>query len=128
MTVPAGRQLAGGGRCVVVPLAGRVDIAGSGRLRGLLELEAAQARGLILLDLSRVTSMDWWAALILLWVARVVARRGSCLALVSPRPEVARVLRQAGASAQLPVYESIADARLRLLGRGGKSRQGSIPA
>jgi anti-anti-sigma factor len=128
MTVPAARQLADGGPCVAVPLAGRVDIAGCAQLRGLLELEAAQAHGRILLDLSRVTSMDWWAVLILLWVGRVVARRGGCLVLASPQPGVARVLQHAGASDLLSVYDSIADARLCLLDRSGKTRQGSIPA
>lgn len=112
ITGPARHQRAGCGPCAVVPLAGRVDVSASARLRGLLELEAAQAHGRILLDLSRVTSLDWWAALILLWVGRVVARRGGCLMLACPRPGVARVLDSAGARALLPVYDTLEAARI----------------
>jgi hypothetical protein len=41
--------------------------------------------------------MDWWAALILLWVGRVIDRRGGKLVLASPQPAVARALSTAGA-------------------------------
>lgn len=45
-----------------------------------------------MVDLSRVSSMDWWVALILNWLGRVVSRRGGELVLASPQPVVARLL------------------------------------
>jgi anti-anti-sigma regulatory factor len=86
------------GPCAVVSLAGRVGIADCGWLRVLLELEAAQERGRMVVDLSRLSSMDWWVALILNWVGRVIARRGGVLVLASPQPAVARLLDAVGAS------------------------------
>jgi anti-anti-sigma factor len=87
----------GGGSCVVVSLAGRASIGDCAWFRQLLELQAAQEPARIVVDLSRLSSMDWWAALILLWVGRVIDRRGGKLVLASPQPAVARALSTAGA-------------------------------
>ena len=57
------------------------------------------------MDLSGLVSMDWWAALILLWVRRVVGRRGGTLMLASPQPSVSRMIDAAAAEA-IPVYDS----------------------
>ena len=85
------------GPCAVVSLAGRAGITDCGWLRLLLELQAAQGQGRLVVDLSRLSSMDWWVALILVWAGRVVSRRGGELVLASPQPDVARLLAAAGA-------------------------------
>ena len=76
----------------------------------LLELPEAHESGRIILDLSRLSSIDWWAALILLWVGRMVSRRGGTLVLASPQPAVARLLTTAGAAQVVTVYQSVQQA------------------
>ncbi len=78
--------------CAVVSLAGRADIADCAWLRQLLELQAEQGPGRLIVDLSRLSSMDWWVALMLVWAGKVIDRRGGTLVLVSPQPAVARLL------------------------------------
>lgn len=51
--------------------------------------------------------MDWWAALMLLWVARVLQRRGGTLTLAAPEPAVAALLRSAGACEVISIYKSV---------------------
>lgn len=85
-----------GGDCAVVSLAGRAGIADCGWVSQLLELQAAQGQERLVVDLSRLSAMDWWVALILIWAARVVSRRGGTLELACPQPAVARLLDAAG--------------------------------
>jgi anti-anti-sigma factor len=92
-----------GGPCAVVSLSGQAGIADSGWIRPMLELHAAQGQGRLVIDLSRLSSMDWWVALILAWAGRVVTRRGGVLVLASPQPDVARMLNSAGASKVIEV-------------------------
>jgi anti-anti-sigma factor len=99
-----------GGSGVVVSPAGRAGIRDTGWLRQLLELQAARGPGRIVIDLSRLVSMDWWAVLIMLWVSRVVSRRGGTLVLASPQPAVARLLHAAGASQVATVYDGVSQA------------------
>lgn len=96
-----------GGSCVVVSLVGRAGIEDTAWFRRLLELQAAHGPGRIVIDLSRLLSMDWWAVLILLWVGRVISRRGGTLVLASPQPAVARLLRAAGASQIVTEYQRV---------------------
>jgi anti-anti-sigma factor len=84
--------------CTVVSLAGQAGIGECGWIRRLLELQAAEEYGRVVVDLSRLSSMDWWVVLILTWACRVVHRRGGVLVLASPQPEVARLLKAADAS------------------------------
>lgn len=78
--------------------------------RQLLEVQAAGRATRMIIDLSRLSVMDWWASLILLWVARVMHRRGGKLMLAAPRPGVAKMLRSAGAHQVVPVYETVQQA------------------
>ncbi len=87
----------GAGPCAVVSLAGRAGIGDCAWVRLLLERQAVQGPARMVVDLSRLSSMDWWVALILLWAGRVVSRRGGELVLASPQPAVARLLKAAGA-------------------------------
>jgi anti-anti-sigma factor len=100
----------GGGSCAVVSLAGQASIGDCAWFQQLLELQAAQEPTRIVVDLSRLSSMDWWATLILLWVGRVIGRRGGSLVLASPQPAVARALSTAGASQVVRVHHSVQQA------------------
>jgi anti-anti-sigma factor len=80
----------------VVALTGQAGITDSGWIHLLLELQGSQRQGRLVVDLSRLSSMDWWVALILTWVARVVSRRGGALVLVNPQPAVARLMDAVG--------------------------------
>jgi anti-sigma B factor antagonist len=92
-------------------VSGRAGVEDGAWFRRLLEVQAAGAAPTrIIVDLSRLSSMDWWAALILLWVARVMYRRGGALMLASPRPAVAALLRSTGAHQVVPVYDTVRQA------------------
>ena len=91
------------GPWAVVSLSGRAGIADGGWLRLLLELQAAQDQGRLVVDLSRLSSMDWWVALMLAWAGRVASRRGGELVLASPQPAVARLLDAVAASGPVAV-------------------------
>ncbi len=99
-----------GGSCAVVSLAGQAGIGGGTWFRQLLQLPQTQGQGRIVIDLSGLSAMDWWAALILLWVARVIRRRGGVLVLASPRAAVARLLNTVDALRVVAVYESVQQA------------------
>lgn len=96
--------------CAVVSLAGRADIADVAWFGQLVELPEAQGPGRIILDLSRLSSIDWWAVLILLWAGRMVSRRGGTLVLASPQPGVAQLLKTVGAAQAVDVYQSVQQA------------------
>lgn len=95
------------GSCAVVSLAGRAGIGDRAWFRHLLELQAAREPGRLVVDLSRLSAMDWWAAMMLLWVGQVVSRRGGLLVLACPQPDVALLLKTAGAAQVVAVYESV---------------------
>jgi len=111
------------GTCAVVTLAGRAGIADAAWFRRLLELPEARESGRIILDLSRLSSIDWWAALILLWVGRMVSRRGGTLVLASPQPALARLLTTTDAAHVVTVYQSVAQAHRSWRRSRGHGRQ-----
>jgi anti-anti-sigma regulatory factor len=77
----------------VMSLSGRASIGDGAWFRQLLELHAVEGPDRITADLSRLSSMDWWAAQFLLWVSQVVRRRGGMLEVTGARPPaVARLL------------------------------------
>ena len=89
------------GSCAVLSLGGRADIEDCSWLHELLQLQAEQGPVRLVVDLSRLSSMDWWVALMLVRAARVIRRRGGTLVLASPQPAVARML-SATAAQQAP--------------------------
>jgi anti-anti-sigma regulatory factor len=97
--------------CAVVVLAGRAGIADCGWLRLLLDRQAEHGPGRVVVDLSRLSGMDWWVALILTWAGRVVSRRGGVLMLAAPQPAVARLLHAAGAPKAVVLCASVQQAR-----------------
>jgi anti-anti-sigma factor len=98
-----------GRSCAVVSLAGRAGIDDCAWIRLLLERQAQHGR--VIVDLSRLSSMDWWVALILIWAGRVVSRRGGVLMLAAPQPAVERLLNAAGASKSVVMCASVQQAR-----------------
>jgi anti-anti-sigma regulatory factor len=100
----------------VVSLAGRAAIGDCAWIRLLLERKAEQVRGRMVVDLSRLSSMDWWVALILIWVGRVVSRRGGVLMLAAPQPAVARLLNAAGAQQAVIMCASVRQAGVQQAG------------
>lgn len=102
-----------GRSCAVVSLAGRADIGDCAWIRPLLERQAEQGYERVVVDLSRLSSMDWWVALILIWAGRVISRRGGVLMLAAPQPAVAQLLEAAGASKTVVMCASVRQARRR---------------
>jgi len=102
-----------GRSCAVVSLAGRADIGDCAWIRPLLERQAEQGYERVIVDLSRLSSMDWWVALILIWAGRVISRRGGVLMLAAPQPAVAQLLMAAGASKTAVMCASVRQARRR---------------
>jgi anti-anti-sigma regulatory factor len=100
-----------GGHCAVVSLAGQVGIADCAWIRLLLERQAEQGPGRLVVDLSWLSAMDWWVALILTWAGRVVSRQGGVLMLAAPQPAVARQLNAAGAPKAVVMCASVQQAR-----------------
>ena len=92
------------GPCAMLSLAGQAGIADCGWLHRLLQLQAEQGPERLVVDLSRLSSMDWWVALILVWAGQVIHRRGGTLVLASPQPAVARLLNATAARQVAPVY------------------------
>ena len=74
-----------GRSCAVVSLAGRADIGDCAWIRPLLERQAEQEYERVVVDLSRLSSMDWWVAPILILAGRVISRRGG-VPVCRPRP------------------------------------------
>ena|SRR5579871_4153039 len=101
----------GGSPCAVVSLAGRAGIGDCEWIRLLLERQAEQGQGCVVVDLSRLASMDWWVALMVVWAGRVVSRRGGVLMLAAPQPTVARLLNAAGAPKAVVMCASLQQAR-----------------
>ena len=103
-----------GRRYTLVTVSGQASVEDGACFRRLLEVRTGQGPTDMIVDLSRLSTMDWWAALMLMWVARVMQRRGGALTLAAPRPAVATLLRSAGAFQLIPIYNSVrlaADAR-----------------
>lgn len=103
-------ELDGDDSCAVVSLTGRAGIADCGWVRLILERQAEHGPGRLVIDLTRLSAMDWWVALMLTWTGRVVSRRGGVLVLVSPQPAVARLLAAAGARKDIPARDSVQQA------------------
>ncbi|HYX59286.1 MAG TPA: STAS domain-containing protein [Streptosporangiaceae bacterium] len=102
-----------GGGCPVVSLAGRAGIDDCAWIRLLLEQQAEHGHERMVVDLSRLSSMDWWVALILIWTGRVVSRRGGMLILAAPQPAVARLLNAVGTPKAVVMCASVRQARQR---------------
>ncbi len=99
-----------GESCTVVALTGQADASARGVLEDVLMGEARKGPRRLVVDLCGVESMDSVALLVIVWASRVLDYKGGVLMLVSPQPQVARLLEHSGIAPMLPVYGSVADA------------------
>ena len=90
--------------------AGEADVTNTDDLRQLLEEEVSQEPRTLIVDLSGLRFMDSSALHALLRVNRSMDRQGGVLALVSPQPAVAKILRLTTADRLIPVFDSVAEA------------------
>jgi anti-anti-sigma factor len=98
-----------GESCSVVALTGHAGASARAVLEDVLMGEARKGPGRLVVDLSATESMDSVALLVIVWASRVLDYAGGVLTLVSPQPEVARLLEHSGIAPMLPVYGSVAD-------------------
>jgi anti-anti-sigma factor len=96
--------------CTVVTLTGHADASARGVLEAALMGEARKGPRRLVVDLSGTEQMDSVALLVIVWASRVLDHRGGVLTLVSPQPQVARLLEHSGIAPILPVYGSVVDA------------------
>jgi anti-sigma B factor antagonist len=103
-----------GSGCVIVAVAGEIDIATAGRLRE--RLTALTARGLPLIaDLDQVSFIDATGLGALAGAARRAAEHGVSLHVVCDQPQTRRLFRVTALDRQIPVARSLAEA-LRAIG------------
>jgi len=90
------------GGVTLVVLRGRLDVAGASAIE--LKFNAtAGARKAVVVDLSGVPFIASMGMRLLLLVGKTMAARGGKMALLSPLPEVAAVLRTAGIDSIIPI-------------------------
>ena len=94
----------------LVELTGEADVTNSDALREVLDAEVAKQPRTMIIDLSGLRFMDSSALHALLRVNRSLDRQGGVLALVSPQPAVAKILRLTTADRLIPVFASVAEA------------------
>jgi len=94
----------------LVELVGEADVTNSDALRDVLDAEVAKEPRTLIIDLSGLRFMDSSALHALLRVNRSLDRQGGVLALVSPQPAVAKILRLTTADRLIPVFGSVAEA------------------
>lgn len=99
-----------GESCTVVALTGHAGAVVRADLENVLMAEARKGPRRLVVELSGLESMDSVALLVIVWASRVLDFEGGILLLVSPRPEVARLLEHSGIAPMLPVFGSVADA------------------
>jgi len=110
LTVSVTARESAGEPYTLVEIAGEADVTNTDELRRLLDDEVSQQPRTLIIDLSGLRFMDSSALHALLRVNRSLERQGGVLALVSPQPPVAKVLRLTTADRLIPVFYSVADA------------------
>ena len=94
----------------LVEIIGEADVTNTDELRRLLDDEVSKQPRTMIIDLSGLRFMDSSALHALLRANRSLDRQGGVLALVSPQPAVAKILRLTTADRLIPVFASVADA------------------
>jgi anti-anti-sigma factor len=93
LTVSVTARESAGEPYTLVEIAGEADVTNTDDLRRLLDEEVSQQPRTLIIDLSGLRFMDSSALHALLRVNRSLDRQGGVLALVSPQPAVAKILR-----------------------------------
>jgi anti-anti-sigma factor len=110
LTVSVTARESAGEAYTLVEIVGEADVTNTDDLRHLLEEEVSQQPRTLIIDLSGLRFMDSSALHALLRVNRSMDRQGGVLALVSPQPAVAKILRLTTADRLIPVFDSVAEA------------------
>ena len=110
LTVSVTAREAAGEPSPPVEIAGEADVTNTDELRRLLDDEVSQQPRTLIIDLSGLRFMDSSALHALLRVNRALDRQGGVLALVSPQPAVAKILRLTNAERLIPVFDRVAAA------------------
>jgi anti-sigma B factor antagonist len=110
LTVSVTARESAGEPYTLVEIAGEADVTNTDDLRRLLDDEVSQQPRMMIIDLSGLRFMDSSALHTLLRASRSMDRQGGVLALVSPQPAVAKILRLTTADRLIPVFDSVADA------------------
>ena len=110
LTVSVTARESAGEPYTLVEVTGEADVTNTDELRRLLDDEVAQQPRMMIIDLSGLRFMDSSALHALLRTNRSMDREGGVLALVSPQPAVAKILRLTTADRLIPVFASVADA------------------
>ena len=110
LTVSVTARESAGEAYTLVEIIGEADVTNTDDLRQLLEEEVSQQPRTLIIDLSGLRFMDSSALHALLRVNRSMDRQAGVLALVSPQPAVAKILRLTTADRLIPVYDSVAEA------------------
>jgi anti-sigma B factor antagonist len=95
--------------CVIVTVAGEIDIATAGRLRERLTALAAGGLPLIA-DLDRVSFIDATGLGALVGAARRAAEQGVSLHVVCDQPQTRRLFRVTALDRQIPLARNLAEA------------------
>ena len=114
LTVSVTARESAGEPYTLVEIAGEADVTNTDELRRMLDEEVSQQPRTLIIDLSGLRFMDSSALHALLRVNRSLDRQGGVLALVSPQPAVAKILRLTTADRLIPVFGSVAEAASRL--------------
>ena len=110
LTVSVTARESAGEPYTLVEVTGEADVTNTDELRRLLDEEVSQQPRMLIIDLSGLRFMDSSALHALLRVNRSMDRQGGVLALVSPQPAVAKILRLTTADRLIPVFASVAEA------------------
>jgi len=110
LTVSVTARESAGEPYTLVEVAGEADVTNTDELRRLLDDEVSQQPRTMIIDLSGLRFMDSSALHALLRANRSLDRQGGVLALVSPQPAVAKILRLTTADRLIPVFDSVAEA------------------
>jgi anti-sigma B factor antagonist len=110
LTVSVTARESAGEPYTLVEVAGEADVTNTDDLRRLLDDEVSQQPRMMIIDLSGLRFMDSSALHTLLRASRSMDRQGGVLALVSPQPAVAKILRLTTADRLIPVFDTVADA------------------
>ena len=95
---------------VVVTLAGEADFENGRQLRDALVSQLSRGARRLIVDVSGLDFMDSTGVNVLVAVRSSLRARGGSLALVAPRPLVARVLGALGAGQVMTVYPTVEEA------------------
>ncbi len=90
-------------------LNGKLDVAGALEIDMAFTVLASSRRALIV-DLSNVTFLASMGLRTLVTGAKTVSRKGGKMVLLSPTPDVAKVLTDSGIDTLIPVYGDLASA------------------